>query len=306
MKTSIKLVLILLTFTGCVNKQKGVSAVHNSVVSDDGVQINVGNDFASYWYKGKAEITSYKLSEARYGEIRSGHSVLIYVTEQFLPNKQLKANSNSEDNIPVLKLNSTKKYLTGIYPYSVMTSVFSPLNSSEHAIKATFSYQEWCGQTYIQLNNRKKFEVQYHSYFENNGDKKFKLKKNYLENDIWTTIRISPKSLPQGEIKMMPSLEYLGMNHKEIKAYEAIVTMETGKILNSYKITYPELERVLIIRFSKEFPFQIEEWEETYTSNLSNPEVKLTSKGVKIKSITTDYWNKNKVIDTSIRTKLGL
>ena len=47
--------------------------------------------FKDYWYAGKAEITSYKLEQARYGEIRNGKAVLIYVTEDFLPNKQVKA-----------------------------------------------------------------------------------------------------------------------------------------------------------------------------------------------------------------------
>ena len=31
-------------------------------------------------------ISSYKLEQARYGEIRNGKAVLVYVTEDFLPN----------------------------------------------------------------------------------------------------------------------------------------------------------------------------------------------------------------------------
>lgn len=39
--------------------------------------------FKDYWYAGKAEITSYKLEQARYGELRDGKAVLVYVTEPF-------------------------------------------------------------------------------------------------------------------------------------------------------------------------------------------------------------------------------
>ena len=47
-------------------------------------------DFGAYWYQGKAEITSYTLEQARYGEIHSGHAVLVYVTEDFSRGKQVK------------------------------------------------------------------------------------------------------------------------------------------------------------------------------------------------------------------------
>ncbi len=32
-----------------------------------------------------------------------------------------------EDRVPVLKLNFSKKFNTGIYPYSMMSSVFMPI-----------------------------------------------------------------------------------------------------------------------------------------------------------------------------------
>ncbi len=38
-------------------------------------------DFNDYWYDGKAEITSYKLEQARYGELHEGYVVLVFVTE---------------------------------------------------------------------------------------------------------------------------------------------------------------------------------------------------------------------------------
>ncbi len=267
---------------------------------------NSKKDFNEYWYNGKAEITSYKLSQARYGEIHDGHAILIYVTEPFLPKEQLKADRDNENNIPVLKLNSTKNYLTGIYPYSLMSSVFSPIDINKSAVKTTFSAQEWCGQTYIQLNNREKFEIISHSYFEESGDKLFKIKKDYLENEVWTRLRISPNYLPVGKLKMIPSMEYLTLLHKEMKAYEVNAMLNKTDSMTIYEIQYPKLERILIIKFLSEFPYTIEGWEETYISGFGESGVRLTTKAEKTKTIRSDYWNKNKVSDSSLRKDLRL
>ncbi|MBT8256861.1 MAG: septum formation inhibitor Maf, partial [Bacteroidia bacterium] len=77
----------------------------------------------------------------------------------------------------------------------------------QHAIKVSSSMQEWCGHVYSQINNRNQFEVILHSYFEREADQEFKLNKSYLENEIWTQLRIDPSTLPQGEIDIIPSLE---------------------------------------------------------------------------------------------------
>ena len=81
----------------------------------------------AYWYNNEAEISSYALSQARYGEVHKGKAVLVYVTEPFSPDKNTKADAPSDGNISVLKLNFMKKFNTGIYPYSMMTSIFFPL-----------------------------------------------------------------------------------------------------------------------------------------------------------------------------------
>jgi hypothetical protein len=57
--------------------------------------------FNEYWYAGKAEITSYTLTQVRYGEIHTGIAVNIFVTEDFLPKKQVKADYPNKNNIPI-------------------------------------------------------------------------------------------------------------------------------------------------------------------------------------------------------------
>ncbi|MEP0134348.1 MAG: hypothetical protein ABJJ25_08975 [Eudoraea sp.] len=142
--------------------------------------------FKDYWYSGEAEITSYKLEQARYGELRDGHAVLIFVTEPFLADKQVKADRSNPGNIPVLKLNSTKKYFTGIYPYSVMSSSFYPVKDNQHAIKISSSVQEWCGHVYAQLNNKEEFEYEAHSYFEGEADQEFIMEKTFWKTSCGT------------------------------------------------------------------------------------------------------------------------
>lgn len=263
-------------------------------------------EFKDYWYAGNAEITSYSLSQARYGELREGTAVNIFVTEDFLPNKQVKADNFSEENIPVLKLNSTKKFLTGIYPYSIMTSTFNPVASEGHALKVTNSSQEWCGHVFAQLNNKKKFEIDSHSYFESEGDNSFSLEKDWLENELWNIMRINPEELPTGTLELIPSFEFLRLRHKEMKAYPAYVTLKQGDSLSIYTIEYPGLSRSLTIYFNSTFPYEIEKWEETSLSGFGPNAKALTTTATKLKRIKTPYWSQNGNKDLIMRDSLGL
>jgi hypothetical protein len=206
----------------------------------------------------------------------------------------------------VLKLNNTKKYLTGIYPYSIMSSSFYPVHDNQQALKVTFSTQEWCGQVFAQINNRDKFKIKSFSYFESEGDNDFELDKNILENEIWNRIRINPVDLPVGQFKLIPSLEYIRMAHKELKAYNAIMTLTKINDLNTYKITYPALDRTLEIKFDPSFPYTIDGWSETFKSGFGNRAKTMTSKATRIKTIKTPYWRQNGNNDITLRDTLGL
>jgi len=39
--------------------------------------------FSNYWYQGKAEVNVFDLQQSRYGEVRPGKAVMIFVTEDF-------------------------------------------------------------------------------------------------------------------------------------------------------------------------------------------------------------------------------
>jgi hypothetical protein len=259
-------------------------------------------DFKSYWFNGEAEITSYKLDQSRYGESREGTAVLVFVTEEFLPDTQVKANSKSNSTIPVLKMNSIKKFHAGIYPYSIMQSAFYPLEGKSHALKVSASIQEWCGHVYIQLNNRKDFKINSHSYFEGEADKQLELPKTYLENEVWNQLRIDPNLLPTGEISMIPSFEALRLEHRKIKAYRAFAEFYQDGDWSVYNLNYPELKRDLKIYYSNMAPFKIEKWQE---ETEVNGKIYSTT-ATKMNEIKSDYWNKNSNKDLHLREQLNL
>lgn len=306
--------LITATFLlGCVEKPKEPaeelalnSNAEVDVAEEVAPKVPLSQEFKDYWYAGNAEITSYKLEQARYGEIREGKSVLIYVTEPFLPEVQVKADGSDSSNIPVLKLNATKNYLTGIYPYSIMSSTFYPVHDNQHAVKTSFSMQEWCGHVYAQLNNREDFEFMSHSYFEGEADQELSLDKVLLENEVWNKIRINPDGLPVGEIQIIPSLEYFRVKHQPVKAYSADASLTKNGDLKTYSITYKETERTLSINFSASFPYQIESWTEEFKSGFGAKAQTMVSKGTKLKTLKTPYWRQNSNKFVGLRDSLAL
>lgn len=138
-----------------------------------------GDAFWSRWGDGHAEMCGYELTIPRYGELRRGTAVCIFVTEDFSDELRVKADPGRHDAAlvhPVLKLNLVQDFQTGIYDYNLMTSVFVALQ--EHggrpagsASKISFSSQEWCGQVYQQaLFHSDRVELTSHSYFDGEAD----------------------------------------------------------------------------------------------------------------------------------------
>ena len=290
----------------CKNDNTHKNIIENELTSNKTEQLKeaqpLSEEFKNYWYHNEAEISSYKLEQARYGEMRQGTAVLVFVTEPLLREEQVKADKNNVSNISVLKLNATKNFHTGIYPYSIMQSVFYPVANNQHALKISCSVQEWCGQVYMQLNNHSDFELTSHSYFEGEADEDFNLEPSILENELWTQLRINPKSLPTGTIEVIPSFEFLRLRHIPLKAYSATATLTD----NSYSISYSDLERSLVIYFNPQFPYDIEGWEETFISGHGDKAKELTTKATRMKTIKSDYWNKNSNSDDNLRQTLQL
>ncbi|WP_075343958.1 hypothetical protein [Tenacibaculum agarivorans] len=267
---------------------------------------NASEQSKKYWFDGTAEITSYTLSQARYGELHEGTATLIFVTEPFSKISNTKADRQRQDNIPVLKLNMNKKFTTGIYPYSMMNSTFFPFENENTSLKIASSIQEWCGMTYVEMKNENDLLINFNSYFEGASFKNKKIKSTILEDDLWSLLRLNPELLPEGEQNIIPSFFYLNSTHKEFKAYTATISIEKLENQNIYTIHYPKLQRTLSIQFSKDFPFTISGWKDSYNSGYGANKKVLTTEAKINKRIKVDYWNKNSNKDKEWRNKLGL
>ncbi|HZT32913.1 MAG TPA: hypothetical protein VFA33_23705 [Bryobacteraceae bacterium] len=135
--------------------------------------------FWNTWSDGQAELAAYDLSIPRYGQLRRGVAVAIFVTETFSNSLRVKADPGKHapaDEFPVMKLNLVKDYQTGVYDYNEMTSTFVALRGvngrgAGTATKISFSRQEWCGNTYQQLLfDAGTIRATRHSYFDGDAD----------------------------------------------------------------------------------------------------------------------------------------
>lgn len=264
--------------------------------------------WGKYWFQGKAEISSFDLTQYRYGEAREGEAVLIFVTEDFSRKKQVKLDdpeASSSDKISVLKMNQTRNFVTGIYPYHMMLSAFTPTLEPSQGLKFTASTQEWCGHTFTQLNLKSKdsYNGKIFSYFEKEGDDSFSFN-GMAEDDLWNLIRIDPRQIPTGSVQMLPSLFHQRFTHQEFKTEEAFIrVLDISSGRSQLEVAYASGSRVLKLDFEKEFPYEIMGWEEIQTKTDGTKEItKATRKGLKI----VDYWTKNSVEDEFLRKELNL
>jgi hypothetical protein len=212
----------------------------------------------------------------------------------------------SRDDKTGLQLNLTKKFVTGIYPYSMMMSAFSPvdINNYPHAVKTATSVQEWCGSTFTQINNRNaKYEMQWNSYFEDEGDQKKTFESCWLEDELWNLIRIAPDRLPAGEQKILPGSLYTRMTHIPPAIQTAKFSLKEDGDAKIYTINYVNQQHTINIRFEKNFPHKILGWDETFPGFDGKP---LTTTATLDKTLITDYWNHHKNEDRVMRNSLDL
>lgn len=257
--------------------------------------------FDTYWYRGLAELTRYRLEQSRYGEVHEGEAVLIFVTEDFLPGPQLKheIGPRPPEAISVLKLNAHRQFFTGIYPYTTLTSTFSPADGTP-ALKVAASVIEWCGVAYAQLNRRDAaVQAELHSYFQAEGDRALTIEDAPFEDALFAALRRGPNALPTGAMRMVPAMHYLRFAHRELAAYDADVRFEDDASTRTLVVRYPELGRELRVRVARAFPHVIEGWEER---DANGP----TTRATRTHAILTDYWAHHGVADAPFRAALGI
>jgi hypothetical protein len=185
------------------------------------------------WSDGLAELGGYRLVQPRYGELRKGTVVLVFVKEDFSESLRVKADPGRHDPsdvFPVLKLNVVKDFQTGVYDYNLMASVFVAFDArggraSGTPTKIVFSGQEWCGTLFEELLfdphgiRQKRF-----SYFDGEADQEGRLafpEEGVTVDELPILVRgITGTRIEPGEsraISVLPSLERMRLIHKTLE-----------------------------------------------------------------------------------------
>lgn len=211
--------------------------------------------FWDHWGDGQAEIATYAGTQIRYGEPREARLVLIYVTEPHDRRTFVKDDDVAEQNrIQVMKLNRALKFQTGVYPYTVMTSVFSPVadwgRPRFQPGKITLTSQEWCGHVFHGLwAGPGQARQMMHSYFAGEGDDASTIDLpdgTLYEDALPIQLRELDGAFNDGERwegHLVPSLWHRRRAHSEVDTVEATISREQTT-----------LDETPVTRFTVEMP----------------------------------------------------
>ena len=84
---------------------------------------------------------------------------------------------------------------------------------------------------------------------EGEGDRTLGLPDVWLEDELWTTLRLDPAALPAGEVRMLPGTVYQRLSHTAFEPQEATATVRPDSAdaaLRVYAVEYPALRRTLV------------------------------------------------------------
>lgn len=269
--------------------------------------------FDDHWYDGKAELSGYKLRIERYGQVRDGECVMVFVTEPFSESKRVKVDDhrkNPSDTFTALKLNLVRDFTTGIYDYNTMVSTFVRAETFE-PVKVTFSSAEWCGHVFNEMrfyNGR--VEGRYHSYFEDESGE-YELDnpdRAVSEDNLFILLRgLRGHFLEPGqstEVPYLPGVLYARFAHRRLAWSRATITRdpETRSVdvpAGSFDaIVYrvdPADGRRGTFYIEAKYPHRIVRWELA-------PDVSGELTG----STRLEYWRLNQEGDERYRDALGL
>ena len=273
----------------------------------------VDDAWGNHWYDGKGEVNTYTLRQSRYADVHPGDAVLIFVTEDLMTDTQVKDEGQGNGkSTSVLKTNILRRFTTGLYDYSIMSSVFTPVDRKQYpnTLKVTTSSQDWCGHSFMQLNHRGgKYKVQQFSYFQKEGDASFQVEADWTEDEILNLIRLNPDLLPKGEIYILPGTVFARLKHIDFQATKAMASTskyqgtEFEGDLTTFTLEYPEYNRTLEVFYETKFPHQIVAWKESYP--MISGERSTTTATLK-HSERLPYWSLHDLEDMGKREEFGL
>jgi len=200
--------------------------------------------FDALWHDGRAELDGYRYSVTRYGQLRHGRCVAIYVTEPFSRLKRVKVDDpsrNTKDVLDVLKLNLVRDFQTGIYDYNTMTFLFVGSEDLD-PVKVSFSSSEWCGNVYEELRvDPGLMSQKLSSYFEGESAVREAPRpgNGILEEELFVLLRgLHGEYLAPGRgrtVPFLPSAFRRRLTHQPLRWTEVRITRLNG----SKAITVP-------------------------------------------------------------------
>lgn len=270
--------------------------------------------FWDHWGDGQAELDGYALTQSRYGELRQGEAVLIYVTETFTDQQRVKSDGGHPDEYPVLKLNDSRRFQTGIYDYRVMTSAWVRLDGGQPlglGPKVSTSVQEWCGHAWLQLLvDPGRYRLSQHSYFDGEADRETqgKVEPGGLLGDVLPILvrGLAGELLAPGEREELPYLgRLLDARFRHVDPGWSTATLSRSATTSpvdtpsgpvpAWTWTLEEKDLTTTYYVEEAEPRRLLRW-----THSDGEDARLTG------TIRTAYWKRNHEGDEALRASLGL
>lgn len=311
------LLLAMTAQTGCSDAEAGPTEAKScdsctaaSLTFTPKRSAGASSAFWQTWGDGKAELSGYTITTMRYGQPRKGKTVLIYVNEPHDRRTRIKDDRAQGDiKLNVLKLNHTLIFDTGIYPYSVMTSVFSPVDVYDkrprfNPSKITLSAQEWCGHVYHKVAPMAgSMRSALRSYFASEGETEETIKVRdgaLYEDALLIQLRELDGAFNGGRDwagQLVPTLWATRKAHTALRPVDATITRSEvqvgGKAATRFTLKHSGITRTIDVE--KAAPRRILGWKS------SDGEVATILKTARL-----PYWSLNGNGQESYRAQLGL
>jgi hypothetical protein len=305
--------LLLALATGCAapTPQPPASDLRTRAVASVGLPdtpaAGASSAFWQAWGDGNAEMSSYRAVSSRYGAPREAELVLIYVTEP-LDRATLVKDDAAERPVNVLKLNVSEKFDTGVYPYSVMTSVFAPVDAYRaerfQPVKLTLTAQEWCGHVFRGVwPGEAGFRSALYSYFASEGEADQQVDAppgTLYEDALLIQLRELDGPFAGGDDwsgHLVPALWQQRRTHEALSAVPATITRadarRDGTPVTRFTLAYDGYTRTYDVEQSA--PRRVLGWQ---TSLGDRAELEATDR--------LPYWQLNAPGDESARARFGL
>ena len=127
-----------------------------------------------------------------------------------------------------------------------MQTHLQPIDGVElpRLLKTNTSIQEWCGHVFEQWNqDGAEWQMQGFSYFQSAGDQRQSFEQHWLEDEMWTRLRLDPQQLPTGGIRVIPGAVFRRFHHKPATVVAANAQWDQPSAgLKRYRLYYPSLD----------------------------------------------------------------